>query len=164
MIPLDWFLMAMIILVILVNIRSFLVLAELKQKRAQMIEDINAIHGSMEEFVTSVEKENDELYQRFVDHIQMKDSKFDERIRLLEEKLNNEIAGSSPLKLQQEQQDDEAPDYVAASEVHEQENDKMLKLYKQGFSEKQIAKVLQMDLGEVELVLNMFKKKQSYQK
>ncbi|MBW9234811.1 hypothetical protein JQK62_21740 [Leptospira santarosai] len=68
------------------------------------------------------------------------------------------------MKIQQEKQNDEAHVYVAASEVHEQENDKMLKLYKQGFSEKQIAKVLQMDLGEVELVLNMFKKKQSYQK
>jgi len=163
-ISLDWFLIAMIILVILVNIRSFLVLAELKQKRAQMKEDINAIHGSMEEFVTSVEKENDELYQRFVDHIQMKDSKLDERIRLLEEKLNNELAGGTPVKLQQEQQVEEAHVYVATSEVNEQENDKMLKLYKQGFSEKQIAKVLQVDLGEVELVLNMFKKKQSYQK
>ena len=127
MILLDWFLIAMIILVILVNIRSFLVLAELKQKRAQMKEDINAIHGSMEEFVTSVEKENDELYQRFVDHIQMKNSKLDERIRLLEEKLNNGMPVVSPVKLQQEQQDDEAHVYVAASEVNEQENDKMLR-------------------------------------
>lgn len=164
MIPLDWFLIAMIILVILVNIRSFLVLAELKQKRAQMKEDIDAIHGSMEEFVTSVEKENDELYEKMIDYIRVKDSKLDERIRMLEEKLNTVTTDSSAKTFPLGEQDDVKQAYTEASAVNDQENDKMLKLYKQGFSEKQIAKVLQIDLGEVELVLNMFKKKQSYQK
>lgn len=164
MIPLDWFLIAMIILVILVNIRSFLVLAELKQKRAQMKEDLDAIHGSMEEFVTSVEKENDELYEKLVDYIRVKDSKLDERIRMLEEKLNTVTTDSSAQTFPLEEHDDVKQVYPEASAVNDQENDKMLKLYKQGFSEKQIAKVLQIDLGEVELVLNMFRKKQSYQK
>lgn len=162
MIPLDWFLIAMIILVILVNIRSFLVLAELKQKRAQLKEHIDAIHGSMEEFVTSVEKENDELYEKMIDYIQDKDRKLDERIRMLEEKLNAINSDSAVLTLPPDTQANEIKHSAPADNT--QETDKLLQLYKQGFSEKQIAKVLQMDLGEVELVLNMFKKKQSHQK
>ena len=162
MIPLDWFLIAMIILVILVNIRSFLVLAELKQKRAQLKEDIDAIHGSMEEFVTRVEKENDELYEKMIDYIQDKDSKLNERIRMLEEKLNAISSDNAFQTLPPDTQAHEINHSAPADNA--QETDKLLQLYKQGFSEKQIAKVLQMDLGEVELVLNMFKKKQSYQK
>ena len=81
---------------------------------------------------------------------------------MLEEKLNAINSDSAVLTLPTDTQDNEINHSAPADNV--QETDKLLQLYKQGFSEKQIAKVLQMDLGEVELVLNMFKKKQSYQK
>ena len=47
---------------------------------------------------------------------------------------------------------------------HEPETQKIPTLNKQGFSPKQIAKVLQMDHDEVELIINMLIKKESYHK
>ncbi|UJF27122.1 DUF6115 domain-containing protein [Planococcus sp. 107-1] len=46
----------------------------------------------------------------------------------------------------------------------ESDQEKISKLHKQGFAPKQIAKVLKMEHGEVELIVNMLKKKKSYQK
>ena len=72
----EWLLIGLIILVILVNIRSFIVLNQFKQKRTQMLEDTDAIHQSMENFVTNLEKENDELYHKLIDYIKEKEHPF----------------------------------------------------------------------------------------
>lgn len=156
----EWLLIGLIILVILVNIRSFMVLSQFKQQRTQLLEDTEAIHQSMEEFVTNLEKENDELYNKLIDYIKVKESKLDERIRLLEDQLDSGImsASTSVHTIDKQQTND------TNSNVDEFENEKISKLYKQGFSPSQITKVLKMDQGEVELVINMLKKKQSYNK
>ena len=159
----EWLLIGLIILVILVNIRSFIVLNQFKQKRTQMLEDTDAIHHSMEEFVTNLEKENDELYHKLVDYIKEKESKLDERIRLLEEQLDSEVKRTPNMEHTTEQEDDKQT-IAMNSIVNEKENEKIPTLFKQGFSPKQIAKVLQIDHGEVELVVNMLRKKQSYLK
>jgi hypothetical protein len=159
----EWLLIGLIILVILVNIRSFIVLNQFKQKRAQMLEDTDAIHQSMADFVTNLEKENDELYHKLVDYIKEKESKLDERIRLLEEQLDREVK-RTPNMEHTIDQDDEKQNIAMSPIVNDLENEKIPTLYKQGFSPKQIAKVLQIDHGEVELVVNMLRKKESYHK
>ena len=158
----EWLLIGLIILVILVNIRSFIVLNQFKQKRTQMLEDTEAIHQSMAEFVANLEKENDELYDKLVDYIKENESKLDERIRLLEEQLDTAVNRRTP-GLEQTSLNQEN-DIAIGPIVNELENDKIPTLYKQGFSAKQIAKVLQIDHGEVELVINMLRKKESYHK
>jgi flagellar basal body-associated protein FliL len=160
----EWLLIGLIILVILVNIRSFMVLSQFKQQRTQLLEDTEAIHQSMEEFVTNLEKENDELYNKLIDYIKVKESKLDERIRRLEDQLDSGIMSASTSVHTIDKQDDEKQTNDINSNVDEFENEKISKLYKQGFSPSQITKVLKMDQGEVELVINMLKKKQSYNK
>lgn len=160
----EWLLIGLIILVILVNIRSFMVLSQFKQQRTQLLEDTEAIHQSMEEFVTNLEKENDELYNKLIDYIKVKESKLDERIRLLEDQIDSGKMRASTSVHTLNNQNDEKQTNDINSNVNELENEKIAKLYKQGFSSSQITKVLKMDQGEVELVINMLKKKQSYNK
>ncbi|MGI2328542.1 DUF6115 domain-containing protein [Planococcus sp. YIM B11945] len=160
----EWLLISLfLVLAILVNIRSFIGLSQLKEQREQMIEDKEAIHQSMEEFVANLEKENDELYHKLVNYIKVKESGLEEKIRLLESKLGTEsTAVSSVSELVPVKKMVEAP-----IEIHEisaeQGHEKIAQLHKQGFSPKQIAKVLHMDRGEVELAVNLYEKKKSYQ-
>jgi len=160
----DWLLIGLVILAILVNIKSFIVLSQSKQQRTEMVEDTEDIHQSMGEFVTNLEKENDELYNKLIDFIKVKESNLDKRIRILENKIetngtNTAIIEDTPIKQEVVKQI-----HTIRPKFDELENEKISKLYKQGFSPKQIAKVLQMDHGEVELIVNMIRKKQSYQK
>lgn len=133
-----------------------------------MLEDTEAIHQSMEEFVTNLEKENDELYRELVQYIRTKESKLEERIRVLEEKLASEGLRAPVIEPEvvQPVEVKQAADVVTNETVQENEHghDKISQLFKQGFSAKQIAKILQIDRGEVELVINMYKIKQSYHK
>jgi len=160
----EWLLIALTILVILVNIRSFIVLNQFKQQRAQMVEDTEAIHHSMEEFVTNVEKENDELYRELVNYIKMKESKLDERIRILEEERDKPVDSTSIMVQTPGEPEVDEQNQESESTLDDKDNEKISKLYKQGFSPQQIAKVLQKDHGEVELIINMLKKKKSYYK
>lgn len=157
----EWLLIGLIILVILVNIRSFMVLSQFKQQRTQLLVDTEAIHQSMEDFVANLEKENDELYNKLIDYIKEKESKLVERIRRLEEQLDS---GTITSVHTIDKQNDEKQTSDIDSNVDEFENEKISKLYKQGFSPSQITKVLKIDQGEVELVINMLKKRQSYNK
>lgn len=160
----EWLLIGLIILVILVNIRSFMVLSQFKQQRTQLLEDTEAIHQSMEEFVTNLEKENDELYNKLIDYIKEKESKLDVRIRQLEEQKDIELKSPPNMEHTKENPEDEQQTVAMNPIGNEPETQKIPTLYKQGFSPKQIAKVLQMDHGEVELVINMLRKKESYHK
>lgn len=139
-------------------------LTQFKQERKKMLEDTEALHQSMEEFVANIEKENDELYHKLVDYIKVKESKLDEKIRLVEEQLETTMmTATTNLHMLDTQDDDKQTDEIYLNEK-ELENEKISKLYKQGFSPKQITKVLKIDQGEVELVINMLVKKQSYNK
>ncbi len=164
MIPVEWLLIGLTILVILVNIRSFIVLSQFKQQRTQMLEDTEALHQSMEEFVSNLERENDELYNKLIDYIKEKESKLDERIRRLEEQLDTEVKITPTMEHTTDNQAAEQQAIAMNAIGNEPDTQKIPTLYKQGFSPKQIAKVLQMDHGEVELVINMLRKKENYHK
>lgn len=103
---------------------------------------------SIEEFVNNIEEKNEELFQNITDYIKVKESDFEQRLALLEEKQNFQI---EEIVLPQAADPAKSPESVET-------------LYKQGFSAKQIAKVLGMENGEVELAINMLNKKKSYQK
>lgn len=155
----EWLLIELIVLVLLLNIRAIVVLVQNKQKREELSEDTALIHQGMEEFVEKIEKENEELYQKLADYIKVREDKFEKRIRLLEKQL---VAGKieAPVQLEMPEQQEESHLF---DEV-ESDQEKISKLHKQGFAPKQIAKVLKMEHGEVELIVNMLKKKKSYQK
>lgn len=103
---------------------------------------------SIEEFVNNIEEKNEELFQNITDYIKVKESDFEQRLALLEEKQNFQI---EEIVLPQATDPAKSPESVET-------------LYKQGFSAKQIAKVLEMENGEVELAINMLNKKKSYHK
>ena len=160
----EWLLIGLTILVIVVNIRSFIVLNQFKLQRAQMVKDTESLHQSMGEFVSNIEKENDELYHKLIDYIKEKESKLDVRIRQLEEQKDIELKSPPNMEDAKENQVEEQQTAATNTLGNEPETQKIPTLYKQGFSPKQIAKVLQMDHGEVELVINMLRKKENYHK
>lgn len=130
-----WLLIAVIILLMLMNIKLML-----SVKKQQIDEEEPAeIHKSMAEFVAQLEKENDELYDKLSTYIKDSELQLAERVERLEENF--------------------ASDFEEAPQLASIETEKMLQLSRQGFSSKQIAKVLQVDYGEVELVVNMNKKR-----
>lgn len=104
--------------------------------------------SSMEKFVEIIEEKNEELFQNLMDYIKVKESEFGQRIELLEKQPGFEVEEVVVL---------EVPATAKSPESVET-------LYKQGFSAKQIAKLLKMENGEVELAINMLNKKKSYQK
>ncbi|WP_033543170.1 DUF6115 domain-containing protein [Planococcus sp. CAU13] len=166
----DWLLILLVLLAIAVNIRSFMALNQFQKQRRIMLEDAEAMNASMEEFVENIEKENDELYNRLVEHIAQKESGLEQRLHRLEQRSGSGQAGvhaesappvknaktakpKTPAKPAEPVPDPELP-----------EHEKIEQLHKQGFSPVQIAKVVKAERGEIELIINMFKKKQSYQK
>lgn len=155
----EWLLIELIVLVLLLNIRAIVVLIQNKQRREELSEDAALIHQGMEEFVEKIEKENEELYQKLADYIKVKEDKFEKRIRLLEKQL---AAGrtDAPEPIEVSEKQETGPLFAGTGSNQEQ----VSKLHKQGFAPKQIAKVLKMEHGEVELIVNMLKKKKSYQK
>lgn len=106
------------------------------------------ILSSMEKFVENIEEKNEELFQNLADYIKVKESEFGQRIELLEKRQGFE---AEEIVLPEVPAPAKSPESVET-------------LYKQGFSAKQIAKVLKLENGEVELAINMLNKKKSYQK
>lgn len=166
----EWLLILLILLAIAVNIRSFMVLNQFQKQRKNMLEDAEAVKSSMEEFVANLEEENDGLYNRLVEHIAQKESRTEERLRELEQKIAEGPEASAPEAVPAAKKPKTAKQ-KAASKPPEQavdpelpENEKIEQLHKQGFSTAQISKVVTAERGEIELIINMFKKKQSYQK
>lgn len=139
-------------------------LNQFKLQRAQMVKDTESLHQSMGEFVSNIEKENDELYHKLIDYIKEKESKLDERIRQLEEQQDTNVKITPNMEHTTDNQSAEQQAIAMNPIGNEPETQKIPTLYKQGFSPKQIAKVLQMDHGEVELVINMLRKKEAYHK
>ena len=166
----EWLLILLILLAIAVNIRSFRALNQFQKQRKIMLEDAEAVNSSMEEFVANLEKENDELYNRLVEHIAQKESRMEERIRKLELGGGNGIVVEStdrvPVapKTKTVKQNKTAKPAEPEIDPELPENEKIEQLHKQGFSPAQIAKVVAAERGEIELIINMYKKKQSYQK
>lgn len=169
----EWLLIGLILLAIAVNMRSFIVLNQFQKQRKAMLEDAEAVNSNMEEFVANLEKENDELYNRLVEHIAQKESRMEERMRELELKIGTGIAAHTvdevaaapeAKKVKQKKTAKPAEPEEPEADPDLPENEKIEQLYKQGFSPAQIAKVVAAERGEIELIINMYKKKQSYQK
>ncbi|RNF38739.1 DUF6115 domain-containing protein [Planococcus salinus] len=162
----EWVLIGLITVAVAVNIGSFIVLAQFKQQRAQMQQDAESAQHSMEQFIANVEKENDELYRELAGYIKGKEKKLEDRIRLLEEKMGSEnpatVAADTEPSV--ETGTGENPALSVEPPVTGTKKERITQLHKQGFSPKQIARVLQVEHGEVELMINMFNKKQSYSK
>ena len=166
----EWLLIGLILLAIAVNIRSFIVLNQFQKQRKIMLEDAEGVNSSMKEFVENLEQENDELYNRLVEHIAHKESRMEERLRELEQKIGNVPAALSP-EPEPVTKGPKAVKQKAASKPEEPvvdpelpQNERIEQLHKQGFSAAQISKVVTAERGEIELIINMFKKKQSYHK
>lgn len=157
-------LILLIILAVLLNIKAGLAIWQYKQKNRELNEDTEAIRQSMADFVGDVERENEELYAKLVAHINAKESNFENRIRLLEEKLAN---GTDSQEMDRNGlagiESAEQPESLQFP-INQSIGEKIEQLFKQGFSVKQIAKVLQVDRGEVELTVNLLEKKKIYQK
>ncbi|MFD1032778.1 DUF6115 domain-containing protein [Metaplanococcus flavidus] len=166
----EWLLIGLILLAIAVNIRSFIVLSQFQKQRKVMREDTESVNASMEEFVANLEQENDELYNRLVEHIAQKESRMADRLHELEQKIGGEPAAPAmePVptakKIKAVKQKEAVKPAEPAVDPALPENEKIEQLHKQGFSTAQIAKVVSAERGEIELIINMFKKKQSYQK
>lgn len=166
----EWLLIGLILLAIAVNIRSFMVLKQFQMQRKIMLEDAEAVNSSMEEFVENLEQENDELYNRLVEHIAQKESRMEERLRELEQKVGNGTALSTPQpgaetkKIKAAKQKAATKPAEPVVDLELPQNERIEQLHKQGFSTAQISKVVPAERGEIELIINMFKKRQSYQK
>ncbi|WKA53896.1 hypothetical protein [Planococcus shixiaomingii] len=156
----EWLIVAVLLLLaVFLNIRSCIGISEIKQQRQHIIEENEAIAQSMEDFVDKLEKKNDELYLKMFNYIKIKESGIEEKISALEEKL----AGLSAVE-QISVKLEEKEGNLRNSSLPVPEHEKISQLYKQGFSATQIAKVLQIDRGQVELAINLNSKKKSHQK
>lgn len=133
----EWLLIAIIILLLLMNVKLLLSL----KKQQQPDEDLTGIHESMEAFVIQLEKENDELYDKLIAYVKESEHKLMERV--------DSLAQNGPAVFEEKEISEKSP----------VETEKVIQLSKQGFSSKQIAKVLQMDYGKVELIVNMKNKR-----
>ncbi|WP_422121934.1 DUF6115 domain-containing protein [Planococcus sp. X10-3] len=166
----EWLLIGLILLAIAVNIRSFIVLSQFQKQRKVMLEDAESVNASMEEFVANLEQENDELYSRLVEHIAQKESRMEAQLNKLEQRIESESPAPSTepattvKKAKAVKQKAAAKPAEPAVDPALPENEKIEQLHKQGFSTAQIAKVVTAERGEIELIINMFKRKQSYQK
>lgn len=157
-------LILLIILAVLLNIKAGLAIWHYKQKDRELNADKEVIQQSMSDFVGDVERENEELYAKLVAHINAKESNFENRIRLLEEESANgtdsqESDGNQLVGIEPGEQP-ESLQFPMDQPIGE----KIEQLFKQGFSVNQIAKVLQVDRGAVELTVNLLEKKKIYQK
>lgn len=104
-----------------------------KRKRRETSE----VYESMSRFVAQLENENDELYDKLIAYIKNSEAQLSDRLDRLEKSTTPEF------------QEVEIP-HETSMEI-----DKIMQLSKQGFSSRQIAKVLQIDYGKVELVIHM---------
>ena len=78
----EWVLFGIITLLLT---GSLVILFQIKKIKEQSAEET---YGMMNEFVSRMEKENDDLYAKMVDYIKWKESKLEGRIQSLEEKIN----------------------------------------------------------------------------
>ncbi|ANU26706.1 DUF6115 domain-containing protein [Planococcus versutus] len=134
----EWLLIVISIVLMLVNI---LLILTVKKQRIE--NESTKVQEKMAEFVAQLEEENNELYNKLTIYIKERENQLAERVGRLEQKAVLTI----------EKTDREEKTTV--------ETEKIVQLSKQGFSSKQIAKVLQVDFGEVELIVNMNHKRHS---
>ncbi|MGE6368278.1 DUF6115 domain-containing protein [Planococcus kocurii] len=131
----EWLLIAVSMGLVLMNIRLMLIV-----KKQHINNSSPEIHEKMAQFVAQLEEENNELYNKLTTYIKNSETQLVERVERLEQ-----------TKIEQ----------IDSPEKSTVETEKIIQLSRQGFSSRQIAKVLHADFGEVELVLNMNNKQYS---
>jgi transcriptional regulator of aromatic amino acid metabolism len=171
-------LMFLIVVSFLLHLISIFAIVVLFQRRSlervslpSLQEDVETIHQSIESFVDELEKENEALYDKLLQHIKKKEDEWDGRLKLLEESYHALELTTEPVepihstKIEQESIDEEGSkeEENKQPEVFEHENkdpkfQQALDLFNQGFSPEQIAKVLHIGKGEADLIVNMIKK------
>jgi transcriptional regulator of aromatic amino acid metabolism len=172
----------LIVVSFLLHLISIFAIVVLFQRRSlervslpSLQEDVETIHQSIESFVDELEKENEALYDKLLQHIKKKENEWDGRLKLLEEKyhaLELPTVSVEPIhstKIEQESiretgaagsKEEENKQQPEALE-HENKDPKFqqaLDLFNQGFSPDQIAKVLHIGKGEANLIVNMINK------
>ncbi|MCH4827651.1 DUF6115 domain-containing protein [Planococcus halocryophilus] len=128
----EYLLIAASIFLLLLNL---LLMLTVKSKRTD--EGSDGVYESMANFVTQLEEENNELYDKLITYIKSSEMQLSERIKQLEKRDVSTFL-------------EKAMPYETSIEI-----DKIMQLSKQGFSSKQIAKVLQIDYGKVDLIVHM---------
>ena len=131
----EWVLFGLITLLL---IGALVILFQIKKIKEQ---DTEETYSMMNEFVSRMEKENDELYDKMVAYIQSKETKLNEKIQSLEKQINT--------------QETQPVEKKPTNNDHKTE---ITQMYKQGFSTNQIAKLLQVEQGKVELIVNVYRK------
>lgn len=131
----EWVLFGLITLLLT---GALVILSQIKKIKEQ---DTEEAYSMMNEFVRRMEKENDELYSKMITYIQSKETKLNEKIQNLEKQINTQEAQPVEKK--------------STTNDHKTE---ITQMYKQGFSTKQIAKLLLVEQGKVELIVNVYKK------
>lgn len=153
------FLTAALLLSVMVNIGAIFLLLKMNKKESlDPTLTTDEIYIGMEEFVRAVEKENNYLFQNMTDYIKVKERELEKRIRAIEDKQPVSEIVQQEVEIELPKIED-----IPLKEHEESGSDKVETLYKQGFSSAQIAKVLKIELGQVELIINMLKIKKSYQ-
>ncbi len=152
----NYYIAAALLLSVMVNIGAIIVFVKMnKRESADPILTNDEIYIVMEEFVRVIEKENENLFQNMTDYIKVKEQELDEKIRSIEgQKEVSPIVEAEP---------ELAPVIPQINDLEETGQVSVETLFKQGFSPAQIAKVLKTELSHVELIINMLKKKKSYQ-
>ena len=79
----EWILFGLITLLL---IGALVILFQIKKIKEQ---DTEETYSMMNEFVSRMEKENDELYDKMVAYIQSKETKLNEKIQSLEEQIKH---------------------------------------------------------------------------
>lgn len=146
MIAVNGLLIALLVVSALLNAGAVVFFVKWNKERVS-VESDDEMLSSLEKFVEKIEEKNEDLFQNMADYIKVKESEFEQRIALLEEKQEFAV---EEIVLPEIPASAKSPEGVET-------------LYKQGFSAKQIAKVLKMENGEVELAINMLNKRKSYQ-
>ncbi|EGA89036.1 hypothetical protein GPDM_12447 [Planococcus donghaensis MPA1U2] len=137
----EYLLIAASIFLLLLNL---LLMLTVKSKRND--EGSDGVYESMANFVTQLEEENNELYDKLTTYIKNSEMQLSERIKQLEKREVSTFL-------------EKAMPYETSIEI-----EKIMQLSKQGFSPKQIAKVLQIDYGKVDLIVHMNSMKRSNSK
>lgn len=160
MIDLQWEAL-LIICSILLNLIVILLFFKVKLEKTQIKEDVDDLYQSIELFISNLEKENDTLYQKLVQYNKVKENRMNERIHQLERKLQSNAQSETVIEqpiVEQKEETSHSHNYQI-EKATDDKNEKIIKLSKQGFTSKQIAKLLQMEIGIIELLINMERKK-----
>lgn len=159
----------------LLHLITIFAIVVLYQRRAlervnlpSMQDDVETIHQSIEAFVDELEKENEVLYEKLLQHIKKKEKDWEERLQKIEEKYSALDMESSIEPENTSIQDFSVKESEQVEKLQHNNKDpkyqQALELHNQGFSADQIANVLKIGKGEASLIVNMIGKYRQQQK